>query len=362
MMTTSKTIRIAILGTRARGGIRAVIENHVESGVYQDLQYHELYTHEEGSAVHRVVLAALALMRFIGLLLRKEVDICHIHGSMKGSIYRKSLFVWLCRLFGVRVIFHLHGSEFADYYRKAGWLYRKVVHYVLNRSDCIFVLSRYWQDFLGSICDNRNIVIVNNFPSAQFEQLLSTRPYDETQNLNFLFLGYLGQRKGIYDLVDAVSSLRDQLPQGFKIHIGGNGEQDKVTRKIAELRVERYFEVHGWVSGEQKSHLLKTCNVLLLPSYNEGMPIAILEAFAAGLAVVSTRVGGIPDLITDDSVGFLVDAGDTDSLSRRIGTLLHDPALIEHTARNANRVYNAQFSATANVSKIRTIYQELATQ
>jgi len=352
--------RIAVLGTRARGGIRAVIENHIESGVYEGIACHELYTHEEGSVLRRVGLAARSLFRFLLLLLRRQLDICHIHGSMKGSIYRKSVFVFLCRLFGVRVIFHLHGSEFEDYYNRAGFLYRAVVRYVLNSADYVFVLSRYWQAFLQTICDNRNIVIVNNFPSSRFEKLREPRAYDERHNLNFLFLGYLGQRKGIYDLIDAVASIREELPAGFCIHVGGNGEQAEVERRIAQRNVADFFQVHGWVSGDQKESLLQQCNVLLLPSYNEGMPIAILEAFAAGLTVISTRVGGIPDLISDDSVGLLIDAGDTRRLADCIRTLLQTPALIETTAANAGRVYSEHFSATANVARIRTIYNELA--
>ncbi|NVK40755.1 MAG: glycosyltransferase family 4 protein [Oceanospirillaceae bacterium] len=358
-MKTTHNARVAILGTRARGGIRAVIENHIESGVYDGATYYELYTHEEGSVIQRVSLAARTLLRFLSLLLRRQLDICHIHGSMKGSIYRKSVFVFLCRLFRVQVIFHLHGSEFEDYYNRAGTVYRAVVRYVLDSSDYIFVLSRYWQDFLRTICTNHNILIVNNFPSTRFECLLSGRSYEGQQNLNFLFLGYLGQRKGIYDLVDAVASVRDQLPAGFCIHVGGNGEQEKVERYIAERGVGQHFDIHGWVSGEQKDHLLRQCNVLLLPSHNEGMPIAILEAFAAGLTVVSTRVGGIPDLITDDSVGLLIDAGDVDGLAKRIRQLLSAQDLIESTAANANRVYSEHFSATANVARIRTIYSEL---
>lgn len=353
--------RIAVLGTRARGGIRAVIENHIESGVYEDIVCHELYTHEEGSVLQRVGLAARSLFRFLLLLLRRQLDICHIHGSMKGSIYRKSIFVFLCRLFGVRVIFHLHGSQFEDYYNRAGPLYRAVVRYVLNSADYVFVLSRYWQAFLQSICDNRNLLIVNNFPSSRFEKLRSERAYDDRHNLNFLFLGYLGQRKGIYDLIDAVASIRDELPEGFCIHVGGNGEQVEVERRIAERGVDDHFRIHGWVSGEQKASLLRQCNVLLLPSHNEGMPIAILEAFAAGLTVISTRVGGIPDLITDESVGLLIDAGDTDALAGCIRTLLKTPARIENTAANAGRVYREHFSASANVARIRTIYNELAT-
>lgn len=360
MNSNNRPIGVAILGTRARGGIRAVIENHIESGVYDGMHHFELHTHVEGSALRRGLIGIGAVFRFLWLLLRHRIDICHIHGSMKGSIYRKSLFVLLCKLFGRRVIFHLHGSEFEDYYRKAGPFYRRVVRYVLNHSDSVFVLSRYWFDFVCSISSNRNVVIINNFPSSRFETTPSTRRYDGEHNLNYLFLGYLGKRKGIYDLIEAVASIRDQLPRGFRIHVGGNGEEEQVRAKIAALEVGEFFEILGWVSGEQKASLLAKCNVLLLPSYNEGMPIAILEAFASGLAVVSTRVGGIPDLITNEAVGFLTDAGDTAELARIIASLVERQELIEGTARRANEVYQREYSATVNVSRIRNIYHGLA--
>jgi glycosyltransferase involved in cell wall biosynthesis len=346
---------VAIIGTRARGGIRAVIENHQQAGVYDGYTTYCITSHDEAGIGKRILLALGALLTLLRLLIARRVSICHLHGSFLGSIYRKALFIFVCRLFGCKVIFHLHGSEFARTYGDAGPLYRRVVRYVLDRSDGVFVLSRYWQEFVESISSNPQIRVINNFPSPEFEDLYASRDFRDNARKELLFLGYIGQRKGIYDLVDAVELLLSREVSNFRITVGGNGEVDQLRRLVTTRGLDDYFNIIGWVSGEQKRTLLKRSQLLLLPSHNEGLPIAILEALSAGLAVVSTRVGGIPDAIRDERYGLLVDPGQPAQLADAMARYLTQDSLIEKVRRNARQLYDAVYSAQANVKLIRQV-------
>ena len=350
---------VAIVGTRARGGIRAVIENHIQAGVYSGYRHYYIASHDEVGAMKRIGLAIGALLRVTSLILRKKVNICHLHGSMKGSIYRKSLFVFICRLLGCKVIFHLHGSEFAKTYDKAGSIYRSLVRYVLNHSDSVFVLSQYWKSYVSSISENPDIRIINNFPSPEFEKLYGQKDFSLSQIVELLFLGYIGQRKGIYDLVEAVQLLKAEGVSGFRVTVGGNGEVEKLRALITEKGLDDYFNVIGWVTGERKYQLLKSSDLLLLPSHNEGLPIAILEALCAGLAVLSTRVGGIPDAICDERYGLLVEPGQPQALAEAISRYLETDGLIEQVARNARELYDKVYSSRTNVKLIRSVYDSL---
>jgi glycosyltransferase involved in cell wall biosynthesis len=350
---------VAIVGTRARGGIRAVIENHIQAGVYDGYRFYLIDSHDEAGAVKRLLLAVTSLLTLTGLLLRGKVSVCHLHGSMKGSIYRKSAFVFLCRLLGCKVIFHLHGSEFAKTYEKAGEFYRRTVRYVLNHADYVFVLSDYWKTYVGSISANAQIHVINNFPSPVYEELFDHRDYGRKPTVEMLFLGYIGQRKGIYDLVEAVALLQARGVGGFRISVGGNGEVDKLRALIAERGLERYFNVIGWVTGDEKRRLLQDSDILLLPSHNEGLPIAILEALSAGLAVLSTRVGGIPDAISDERYGLLVEPGQPQALADTMARYLETEGLIESVARNARALYDRDYSSKANVARIREVIDRL---
>lgn len=359
MTTANKMAGIAIIGTKARGGIRAVIENHIEAGVYEGYKYYYIASHDEANALTRIGLAIQSLLKLMMLLLRGKVDICHLHGSMKGSIYRKALFIMLCRIFHCHIIFHLHGSEFAKTYNNAGSMYRRLVHFVLKQSDSVFVLSDYWKTFVTSISSNPNVQVINNFPSPQFEDLYKTREFSPKPRFQLLFLGFVGHRKGIYDLVEAVKLLKSEDIEDILIHVGGNGEIEELKKMVTDQGLSHYFNIIGWVSGGQKRELLQTSEVLLLPSHNEGLPIAILEAFSAGLPVLSTRVGGIPDAISSEGLGLLVDPGQPKEIADAIKKYLHTPGLRESIAHNARALYDTTYSADANVTRIRSVFERL---
>ena len=350
---------VAIVGTKARGGIHAVIENHIQAGVYDDYKRYLIVSHDDGSLIKRFYVYFAALAALLHLLISGKIAICHLHGSHKGSIYRKALFVFICRLFQCKVIFHLHGSVFARTYDNAGWFYKALVRYVLNNSDSVFVLSQYWANYVGSISNNPDIRVINNFPSPVFEELFATRCFNHHQQVKLLFLGYIGQRKGIYDLVEAVDMLKQQGISGFSITVGGNGEIEQLKALIDERQLNDYFEVIGWVTGEQKYQLMKDSDLLLLPSHNEGLPIAILEAMSAGLAVLSTTVGGIPEAIPNEESGLLIEPGNHQALAHAIAKYINNRELIELAARNSRKRYDVAYSSTANLTVIREVLDGL---
>lgn len=350
---------IAIVGTRARGGIHAVIENHIQAGVYDDYQKYLIASHDDGTIFKRFFVYFAALASLTGLLVRGKIAICHLHGSHKGSIFRKALFIFLCRLFNCKVIFHLHGSVFARTYDSAGEFYKSLVRYVLNNADSVFVLSDYWANYVGSISTNKDIRVINNFPSPVFEKLYQERHFNSNSVTKLLFLGYIGHRKGIYDLVEAVDMLKQQGVTGFKITVGGNGEIEQLKSLLATRQLTDYFDVIGWVTGEQKYQLIKDSDLLLLPSHNEGLPIAILEAMSAGLAVLSTTVGGIPEAIPNDSFGLLIEPGDHKALAESIAKYINSKDLIELAARNSRQRYDAAYSSTVNLNVIREVLDGL---
>ena len=353
---------IAIIGTKARGGIRAVIENHIQAGVYDGYHHYFIASHDDGSVMKRFLVYFSAMFSLLGLLMTRKISICHLHGSHKGSIFRKAFFIFLCRLFGCKVIFHPHGSVFARTYDNAGGFYKRMVRYVLNHADSVFVLSEYWANYVKSISNNHDIRIINNFPSPVFEALFDTRDFSKKTDLELLFLGFIGPRKGIYDLVDAVVLLKQRGVTGFKIKVGGNGEIDKLKAMISEKGVEDYFDVIGWVTGDLKYQLIQESDLLLLPSHNEGLPIAIVEAMSAGLAVLSTTVGGIPEAIPDDTYGLLIEPGLPEALSGAICRFIETEGLIETAARNSRARYETTYSAKANLVVIRSVLNGLLSQ
>jgi glycosyltransferase involved in cell wall biosynthesis len=173
-----------------------------------------------------------------------------------------------------------------------------------------------------------------------------------------LFLGLVGRRKGIYDLLEAFKEALNQVPE-IHLTVGGNGEVEKARLLADNLEINKNITFAGWVGGEQKEHLLKRASFYVLPSYNEGLPVSLLEAMSWNMPVISTRVGGIPELVDHGIDGFLIDAGDQKSLSESIALLARNEKLRQQMGDNARRKIENNFSREVVLPELENLYQSL---
>jgi glycosyltransferase involved in cell wall biosynthesis len=339
-----------VLGTRERGGIRAVIEAYEAVGFFTPGRMVRIATHDETGLGKRLALAAAAYAQVLGLLLLRRVALLHLHVSMRGSFWRKALFLFAGRAFGVPVVFHLHGSQFAAFYDGSSPRVQALIRGVLDRADAVVVLSAWWRDYVAPKTRAPVHVIRNFVPEP------AAAPGVRRDPARFLFLGQFGARKGIYDLLPVFQQVHAAAPQ---VHLvcGGNGEVDRVRATVAALGAGDSIEVPGWVAGEEKLKQLAMAGVFVLPSYHEGLPMAIIEALAMGMAVVSTRVGGIPELVVEGENGYLVAAGDRAALGDALLRLAHaDPAAIAAMGLRSRRLFDERFSPAGPIAEMRAVY------
>lgn len=268
-----------------------------------------------GSKLKRVGASAFAAFRLAWRLATdRQVRIVHLHTASGVSFRRSSLLAGIARFFGRSTVMHIHGANFRDY---AAGNRRKVVSQ-LSKADCVVALSDSWARFFTDELGIAHTRVVPNIVATPADE-----PVTSDGLVHALFLGQLGQRKGIYDLLEAVSRKRAYLDGRLMLHIGGNGETDRVQRTIDDLGLSSMVRFHGWVSGDDKTDLLTRCDLYILPSYAEGLPISVLEAMAYGQAVISTPVGGIPEVV-DEENGLLVAPGDIDALGDALAQLVGD--------------------------------------
>jgi glycosyltransferase involved in cell wall biosynthesis len=259
-----------------QGGIGTVLSTYERQGFLADKRF--IVSHREGPALERIRLFLSALFQLFWLMLtQRSIRLLHMHMSERASVLRKGLFAQVAKLFGKKVAYHLHGAEFlVEYQGYPSWLQR-LIRAQLDQADAIFVLSDSWRRDLAALTQNPNIQVVYNpvpLPPA-------VSPQRPGQPLRCLFLGRYGQRKGVYDLLAAVA----QLPEGLiQLDLYGDGEVDAV-----KAQANSSVRVNGWIRGDAKLRALAEADVLLLPSYNEGLPVAIL----ARIFHRNVRVGSI---------------------------------------------------------------------
>jgi glycosyltransferase involved in cell wall biosynthesis len=337
--------------------MRAVVEAYEEAGFYSPGHAQFIPTHGESNLLHRVATALAALRRVTWLLLTRRVSLLHLHMSMRGSFWRKAIFLLIGRLASVPVIIHLHGSEFAVFFDRSSPLVKRIIVGIFDRASAVIVLSDSWRQFIGRLTKTP-VTVIGNFVLDHFDTKLAA----ETRGRRaVLFLGQFGERKGIYDLLPAFAEVRRRV-EGAMLYCGGNGDVEKVRATVRELGLEHAVRAPGWISGDEKLALLHSCSVFVLPSHDENLPMAIIEAMSFSMAIVSTTVGGIPELV-DAGNGTLVAPGDRAQLADALVALLQkDAAELARLGTESRRRYETEFSPRIATLRMRELYQSLGVE
>ena len=346
-----------MLGTApsTRGGVSSVVNSYEAGGLFAKWPISYIATHTDGPWVHKLSTALSAWVLFARHLVFRRKLVLHVHTASRASFWRKSCFIIPAIWTRKPVIFHLHGAEFLQFYwTECGPLRRRIIRYILDRCAEIIVLSNTWRRDISEVTRHPNITVIYN-PSRDWEQ----RVYKESRaGKRVLFLGRLGRRKGVYDLLEAFTLVLWQFPDAELI-CAGDGEVKEVRDLLRQQGLEDHVTLPGWVGDELKAELLAAASVYVLPSYAEGLPMSILEAMSAGLPVVATPVGGIPEAITDGKEGCLVPVGDVQQLADALCRLLGDDALRESMGSQARITFSERFHLDVVIPQLEAIYRRL---
>lgn len=341
--------------TAARGGMRSVIEGYLAEGLFARWNVVLLNSHIEGGLFLRLFTAVSGVGQLLGLLLRRRVSLVHCHAAMKGSFWRKSLFALAARLAGVPVIFHIHGGVMKAFYARQPRLVQHLITWILEKQSVVLVLSESWQHYVVSIAPRANVDTLSNYVDLPD---LSAKVCGSDAVVEVLFLGVINAAKGVYDLLPAFKVAVAEAP-GLRLVVAGKGELERARSMVSALHLDDYVTFTGWVSGAGKVDLLRRAQICVLPSHNEGLPVCLLEAMAWQIPVVSTRVGGIPDLVREGVDGLLIDVGDQAALSQALVHLAINGDARAAMGEAARKRIEQGFSRDAVLPKLEEMYRSL---
>lgn len=291
------------------------------------IRFTHLITYVDGPRWLRIATFASALSRLCWHLVVARPEVVHVHMSQRASVSRGLMVAAAARRVGVPVILHAHGSEFEHYLAALPARRKERVRYGIQSAAAVIVLSRSWErvfrDDVG-VARERIHVLPNPvvLPSALPEK-------GSSAVFRVLSLGRLGSRKGTFDLLAALARLPVDIRSRMRVVLAGDGALAEVRRASVQLGVADVVELPGWVDETTRDALLDAAHAFVLPSHDEGLPMALLEAMARGLPVVTTPVGGIPELVTHDVDGLLVPPGDPVALASALASLSRSPELRE---------------------------------
>lgn len=279
--------------------------------------------------------------------------VLHLHAANGRSFYEKAVFLYLGRLLGYRVIIHIHSGRFDTFaLRERGRWIRRIA---LSSSDAVIALGQYWKNVIETVAPSANVIVVHN--AVKVPDL----PADRKSGNIVLFLGAVKEEKGVSDLLHAFARVKLQVPDAI-LRLGGPvepAEHRKYDRLVKKFDLTRNVEFCGPVNKEQIPQILSQADVFVLPSYAEGLPMALLEAMGFGIPVVATNVGAIPEVVTEGKSGFIVRPGDIDALANRIISLLMDVKMRRRMGADARATVERRYNIQRTAKELRSVYRRL---
>ncbi|MBA4167036.1 MAG: glycosyltransferase family 4 protein [Chitinophagaceae bacterium] len=334
-----------------RGGIGAVLETY--SANIRPFKFIPTYNNRSSLSRFILFIKAVFLLSWT-LITDKDIEFVHIHNASKGSFIRKSIILLITKLCGKKAILHVHSAMFHVYYENAGIL-RPYIRFIFRRADAIITLSQKWNDYFGSTFKIKRLFILNNV----IERPVHIRMPDPGSGpVKLLFLGIIGDRKGIFDLLKVLWMNKDVFSGQFTLTIGGNGEVERLKEAIRNNHLDKQVNFVGWIVGEQKRQLLDECDIYILPSYNEGLPISILEAMAHGKPIISTSIGGIPEIVHPGHNGWLFDPGNLNDLKSILSEVAGNKELLKEYGKNSYQLTEA-YTPESVMRSLNSLYDTL---
>ena len=339
-----------------RGGIGAVI------GVHKDL-----YGKFNFIASHRPLknnfLKALYFIRqliklVVFLIMHREIKVVHIHSSKQGSFYRKLVIACIVKLiFRKKTINHIHSGTFSRFYDSSNVISKRLIWFFLRLNDVTFTVSDSWKTYFETFFHLKHVYKINNIvtPHQHCDSLCGGA---KNGVVYFLFLGMIHPDKGIFDLLQVLKDHRTELFHRIKLFIGGSGQTGQLKKMIEADDLGEMVEFKGWVSGSEKDTLFQFSDVFVLPSYYEGSPVAVLEAMSYGTPVISTTVGGIPEIVQPGFNGWLHSPGDHMALLNAILYYINEPENIKTHGAHSIQMMEGYYPGSVE-PQLTSIYSSL---
>ena len=355
MQTEHRKRKILMTGPAAsvQGGMRTVVNQYLSSEHWKAAEIRYIPTYVEASYVEKLLFFGIRFLQIIFVGLIWKPDVLHMHVSERGSFWRKAILLRLFRKFGVKTVLHHHGAEFFPFYEGASAWKRKYIEQTIEMTDVNLVLSSYHLGLMKDRFSQGNFKVLYNAIEPENGNI-----YDPDAT-GILFVGRLGERKGTYDLIEALSDLEDKLPSEIKVYFCGDGEVEKVKKLLEEKNLSHRAAHVGWCAKAQLKQFFEQSMLLILPSYHEGLPMSLLEAMYAGIPCIATEVDGIPELIRSGSNGLLVEPGNIEQIKNSLLQLIQNKELRKEFSREGYQTVSRYFLLAEHIKILETLYCEI---
>lgn len=334
---------------RYQGGISSVVnelldhKDCLEQNDLEIIKYETCRTQRDKKSTSKFSIENLKNAASIYFTLSKiakqnQPDLIYYHSSTRWALFKDLLALRRAKIkTKIKTALHIHFAEYSKIMTGEKWVDAFILRLLRKYIDKIVFLSKETQnEFIAHGIAQSKTALIYNFSAldiTESEQKIAAE--NVNKKCKFLFIGSYDKRKGICDLLECFTKLHQDQ---FELHICGGYGDLSIKNEVENLIHQLGSSVieHGYVKGDEKKRIYLDTDVLLLPSYGEGLPLVILEAYQAACAVISTEVGAVPEIVSIDN-GFLIQPGDKEALLIYIKLLIEKPyVLAAMKIKNAN--------------------------
>ncbi|MBR0737661.1 glycosyltransferase family 4 protein [Bradyrhizobium liaoningense] len=311
-----------------------------------------------GSVLHAPFRFVSAIFTILRLRLIRRASLVHIQVSERGSFLRKGLLLLLARSVGMKTVLHHHGAELVPFFTNANAVTRSWVSFISRLATLNLVLGQRSRDFVVDRIgvDPSKIVVLYNAVRNPSPQKEIAAHWHSPPLL--LMMAHLIPRKGVSEFLQALARLRKR-GINFKAVLAGGGEVLRYQREAKALQLSDLCSFTGWLSAGEAQELLASANVVALPSFEEGLPMVILESLSLGKPVITTPVGSIPEVLEDERTCLFVEPGNVDQLTEAIARIIEDQALRATLSDAGRKVFLEQFELNNYMKTLTGLYSRL---
>lgn len=291
--------------------------------------------------------------------LQNNLDIIHIHGPMAPSINTVLPTVLTQHGTARASIGYLRTLDFFSVGAKAfSWMYEALDRAAVKSVNCVSAVSEACADELIKHCNAKDVQIIGNGVDTEFFTPIGESVVRRKQPI-VAYVGLLNSRKGLPDLVNGMSKVIRDIPEAHLVLAGAGPMEVYLRRQVRELGLQDCVSFVGYLDREGVRTLYREADVMVLPSYHEGLPNVVLESMASGTPIVATRIPGTIEAVEHGQVGLLVEPHEPEQISQAIMKLLGDDALRREMSIEARRRAQNEFDWRVVADRVECIYEGL---
>lgn len=315
--------------TAISSGLDTALENLLGSPLAQryELTVVSLFRGEREvrGLIARLGYGSWLFARTVRRLVASGCAVADVHAVSGRDLLKNGAVVLAARVTRTPAVLRIHGGNFDRAYRELGAFEQAVIRWILRSADCVVLLSKSWVGIVKSIEPAARTAVIPN--SVDCDALAATQSRRLPAAEDVLMLGNFCERKGHFDAVDAAAIVKVSHPRVQFRFFGVERDAGALSALQSKIRALKLDETVGFLApvfGAEKLDRIAQAGIFILPSHTENMPMAVMEAMAAGLAVIATKVGAIPEMIDHGETGILLDPRRPEQLAQAIVRLLDD--------------------------------------